>query len=69
MIRNSDINDPDNTEMHRDVWIIAVISYQFRIVSVIEGCGLLFRPSPDLLGAMLLPDFGPPPFPDLLSPW
>jgi hypothetical protein len=25
MIRNSDINDPHNTEMHCDVWIIVVI--------------------------------------------
>jgi hypothetical protein len=37
MIRNSDINDPHNTEVHRDVWIIVVILYQFRIISVIEG--------------------------------
>jgi hypothetical protein len=37
MIRNSDINDPQSTEMHRDVCIILVISYQFRIISVIEG--------------------------------
>jgi hypothetical protein len=37
MIRNSDISDPDNTEIHRDVWIIVVILYQFRIISVIEG--------------------------------
>ena len=40
MIRNSDINDPHNTEMHRDVWIIVVILYQFRIISVIEGFSL-----------------------------
>jgi hypothetical protein len=33
MIRHSDINDPYNTEMHRDVWIIVVILYQFRIIS------------------------------------
>jgi hypothetical protein len=39
MIRNADINDPHNTEMHRDVRIIVVILYQFefRIISGIEG--------------------------------
>jgi hypothetical protein len=41
MIRNSDINDPDNAEIHGDVWIIVVILYQFRIISVIEGFSLL----------------------------
>jgi hypothetical protein len=46
-IRNLDINDSHNTEMHRDVWIIVVISltYQFRIVSVCEG----FRLHSDLV--------------------
>jgi hypothetical protein len=41
-IRNSDINEPTHkTEMlSGDVWIIVAILYQFRIVSVIEGCRL-----------------------------
>jgi hypothetical protein len=40
MIRNSDINDPDNTEIHRDVWIIGVILYQLRNVSLNKECRL-----------------------------
>jgi hypothetical protein len=47
MIRNSDMNDPHNTEMHRDAWIIVVILFQFRTISAkIEGFSLPFRNAP-----------------------
>jgi hypothetical protein len=73
MIRNSDINDLDNAEILRDVWIIVVILYQFpiRIIPVIEGFSLLFSlfgpqiPSSNL--ALVMPKSDPYPAPERLT--